>query len=381
MGTYPISAAAAVAMLFFGSAAGAQEQEEMPPAPVGVLELELHTVPRVFELPGRARAYEEAVIRPRVDGIVTGVLYSPGAEIKAGDPMFSIGSETYDASVAEAEAAAASATATVEQAEAAHARAQRLLGSGTTQTDLENALSTLQQARASLKAAQAKLNIARTQLSWTTVTSPIDGMASVPEVSVGALVSASQTDALAHVTRLDPIDVDMYEPFGSISRIRDEIGSGDLRVNEGFQARLTLDNDIVYQGSGEFIAPDYKVSSTTGTVEVRFRFENPDFTILPGMFVRGQVKLGETDALLVPQLAAQRGRDGKLTAWVAQDGVAQQRVLTEDGVFEHSWIISDGLSAGDLLIVNGLSAITQGAPVAPVPVQIDASGVIGAKVD
>lgn len=346
------------------------------PKSVGTLALETQSVPRIYTVPGRAVAYEQAGIRPRVTGIIREILYKPGTAITAGTPMFRLDTETYEASVAQAEANVASSRAAVTQADAAYDRAQRLVGSGSTQVDLESALATLEQARASLQSSEAALTLAQIELSWTTVTSPIDGMASVADITVGALVSANQADSLATVIRLDPIEVDMYEPSGRIQRVRDDMASGRLRLNDKLLAHLTLENGDTYSGAGEFVAPGFSVSTTTGTIDFRFRFANPDARILPGMFVRGQVELGQFDALLVPQSAATRGRDGQLTAWVIEDGKAAQRKLTEDGVHQNAWIITEGVAEGDQLIIDGFSGLTVGAEVAPIAATIDENGVV-----
>lgn len=365
---------AASAVLWAGCAVA--QTPEPAARQVGVIDLVVQEVPRVYVLPGRAVAFEEADIRPRVGGIVTEIIYAQGEAIEAGDPMFRIDPVTYEAAVAQATANLASARAAVPQAEAAYGRAQALVGSGSTQATLESALATLEQARAAVQGNEATLKLAETELSWTTVTSPIDGMASLTGVSVGDLVTASQADVMATVTRLDPIEVDMYEPSVRLLQIRNDMTEGRLRLAERLQASLTLENGETYEATGEFVAPGYTVSTTTGTVDFRFRFDNPDNRLLPGMFVRGRVELGQTDALLVPQLAATRRRDGQLTAWVIEDGKAAQRELSEDGSYQNSWIVTGGLAEGDQLIVDGRTGLTEGAAVTPVPIEIDAQGVI-----
>ncbi len=186
-----------------------------------MVSVKAESVPLVSTRPGRAVAQDAVDIRPRVDGFVTEVLYKPGQPIKAGDPMFRIDPTTYEAAVEEARANLASAKAAVPQAEAAYERSRKLQDSGSTRADLEEALATLEQARASVSAAEAALRMAEAELSWTTITSPLDGLPSVAAVSPGDLVTAGQSDALATVTQLDPIDVDMYEPSARLQRIRD----------------------------------------------------------------------------------------------------------------------------------------------------------------
>ncbi|MGO4853672.1 efflux RND transporter periplasmic adaptor subunit [Phaeovulum sp. W22_SRMD_FR3] len=347
------------------------------PAQVGVIEMQPQSVPLKQTLPGRAVAYEQAAIRPRVSGMVSEILYTPGQPLPKGTPMFRLDADSYEATVAADQAALAQAEAALPAAEAALARAEQLRGSGITAADVESAQVTLAQAQASVQSAQAALKLAQTQLSWTTITSPIDGVADVAAVSVGDLVTAAQTDALTTVTRLDPIYVDMIEPSAHILAVRDQIESGALTRSAELEATLVLENGETLKSAGKLIAPGFTVSTTTGTVGLRFQFDNPDLRILPGTFVRGEVVLGTIDAYLVPQRATTRARDGSLTAWFAgADNKAAKHTLITSGTNSNAWIVTEGVSAGDRLIVDGISSLTEGAEVAPVAVTINALGVV-----
>lgn len=365
-----------LAGLFAMTAAAFAQDGQMPPKQVGVVQLKTQDIPRIVTLPGRAVSGADALIRPQVGGMITEILYTEGSAVKKGDPMFQIDRSTYDANLSSAEASVTSAQAALTESETSYSRTERLLGSGTTQAQVDAARATLDQARAALQTAQASLQLAQKQLEWTTVTSPIDGMATVAEVSVGDLVTASQSDELATVVQLDPIDVDMYEPSVRMLSVFNDITSGRLSVNEKLTATLTLETGETYQAEGELLAPGFTVSTSTGAVDTRFRFANPDNLILPGMFLRGQVDLGTMRGILVSQSAATRNRTGQLTAWVIVDGKAQQRNLHDDGTYQNSWIVTDGVAEGELLAVDGLTGLTDGAEVVTIPVTYDETGVV-----
>ncbi len=342
---------------------------------VGVIEMHRQPAPRIVTLPGRAVAYEQVKIRPRVDGVIEKILYEPGRPLKVGDPLFKLDDASYAAEVASNEAALAAAEAALPVAQAAYDRALNLKDTGYTQAEVEQAKSTLASAHATLDAAKAALEFSRIQLSWTTILSPIDGLADVASVSVGDLVASAQTDALTTVTRLDPIDVDIIETSARILSVRRLIDEGALTLNDRLDARLTLENGEVYEGSGRLVAPGNSVSTTTGTVTMRFRFQNPDRRILPGMFVRGELEIGDIQAFLVPQRAAARDKSGRLTAFVAgEDGKAAQAELTELGDYRNSWIVTGGLDEGARLIVDGLKTLRAGMAVEPVETTLDAEG-------
>lgn len=371
----PVVCVSFLALWFLSLPAQAQ-QDQMPPTQVGVVQVQPQPVPRILTLPGRAVAQSEAAIRPRVGGLVTEILYKPSTALETGAPMFRIDPTTYEANLKSAQAQVSSAQAALTEARTSFGRTEQLLGSGTTQAQVDQSRATLEQAEAALQAAEAALTLAQAELDWTTVTSPIDGMASVAAVSVGDLVTAGQAQALATVTSLDPIEVDMYEPSARMLSLREDISEGRLQLNERLQATLTLETGETYAATGELVAPGFTVSTSTGAVDTRFRFDNPRRLILPGMFLRGQIDLGTTEAFLVTQNAATRGKTGQLTAWVVRDNKAVQVNLTDDGSYRNHWIVTDGLEPGDLLAVDNLAALSEGAAVTAVPVTLDENGVV-----
>lgn len=343
---------------------------------VGAVEMNVQEVPQIVTSPGRAVAFQEVEVRPRVGGVIEEILYTPGQSLEVGDPLFRIDDASYVAAVATARADVATAEANLPVMQAAYDRAEQLSGRGYTEAEVEAARASLAEARATLDATKAALDYAHTELSWTTLKSPIAGRADVATVSVGDLVTAGQTDALTTIVRSDPIYVDMMEASARILSFRKGIAEGTLKQNDALEATLTLENGDVFRGTGKLVTPGNDVSTSTGTVTIRFEFDNPEHVLLPGMFVRGEVTLGTTQAFLVPQRAATRGNSGQLTVYiVGDDGTAKQVALNDDGSHENAWIVREGLSEGDKLIVDSLSSLRVGQAVTPVAVTIDEDGV------
>ncbi|MCA0995538.1 efflux RND transporter periplasmic adaptor subunit [Alloyangia pacifica] len=343
---------------------------------VGVVTLETADVPYSVTLPGRSTAFEEVAIRPRVDGVISEILYEPGSDVKKGDVLFRIDGDTYQADVAAAEADVAGAEAAQRSAEATLTRYQKLVGTGVTAADVDTAEVDVMQAKATLSAAQAALELAQLDLDRTEIASPIDGIAVLPEVSVGDLVTANQSDELTTVTRIDPIYVDVQESITRIQQTRARLDQGSLNRGERIEAELELENGAMFEGQGTFVSPPVSVSTTTGTSVVRLRFDNPRRGILPGQFLRVKLTFGTTPAVLVPQNATSRASDGTLTAFVYQDGMAVKRTLTYDGSHNNAWMVSEGVEAGEQLIVDGLRNLQDGASVTPVEVAISETGVV-----
>lgn len=343
---------------------------------VGVMVLSETELPFTTTLPGRAVAKEQTEIRPRVEGVIEEIAYTAGQRVEAGDVLFRLDAETYEAAYASAEAARDSAEATLITAQAAYDRYAKLEGVGASTSDLESARATLAQAKASVKSAEADLKQAQLDLDRVEIRSPIAGIPDVPEFSVGSLVTANQTDALTTVTRLDPIYVDVSESSTRLMRIRERFKEGTLSPGKELDVSLTLENGAVYDGKGTLVSPGVTVSTTTGSIDLRFEFDNPDRMILPGQFLRVDVTLGTSKAILVPQRATTRQSDGTLTAFVAQDGAAHQVTLSYSGTAQNAWIVTDGVRVGDQVILDGLTNLTDGAEITTVPVTINAAGVV-----
>ncbi|NTI78541.1 efflux RND transporter periplasmic adaptor subunit [Agrobacterium rhizogenes] len=363
--------------LLAGAAHSQQTAQSSSPVKVGALTLKRQAVPQIFDLPGRAVAYEQVDIRPRVDGVIKKIAFTPGRPLKVGDPLFELDDASYAATVASDQADVAKAEVDLPVKQAAYDRALKLKGQGYTDTEVETALSNLASAKATLEAAKATLNYALTQLSWTKITSPIDGVPEVSEVSVGDLVTSGQSDALTTVTRLDPIYVDMLEPSARLLNIRQKIDNGSIVRNQKLSANLELEDGETYTGNGSMISPSAKVSTSTGTLSIRFQFENADRKILPGMFLRGTVEIGKTQAFLIPQRATDRSATGKLTAYiVGDDGEAKQVSFSSTGTYNNNWIVTDGLKEGQRLILDGLKTMATGTAVDPVTGEIDENGLV-----
>ncbi|WP_305346342.1 efflux RND transporter periplasmic adaptor subunit [Cypionkella sp.] len=346
------------------------------PTGVGTVTMQTVEVPYIRTLPGRAVAFETGEIRARVSGVVEEILYAAGDNLNPGDPMFRIENLTYVAAFASAKAALAGAMVQRDTAQATVDRYMTLQGSAVSKADLQTAQATAAAAVASYAAAQAAVDVAQLDLDRTTVRSPIAGIAGISNVSIGALVTANQTDALATVTRLDPIYIDVSDSSAGMLRIRAQIDDGSLKMGTKVGVALVLEDGQTYDGEGTVVVLGNVVSASTGTFDLRVQFDNPKRLILPGQFLRVQLTLGTTSAKLVPQRATGRNSDGTLTVFVAKDGVAKKVALTSSGSQDNAWIITGGIEDGDLVIVDGLTNLRDGTAIKPVPVTIDADGVV-----
>ncbi|WP_135506939.1 efflux RND transporter periplasmic adaptor subunit [Roseovarius aestuariivivens] len=361
--------------LIFAPPVSAQAPGGQGPKPVGVITLEKQAVPFTLTVPGRAVAFQESLIRPQVSGIIEDVVYDEGADISTGDIMFRINDDTYAADVRAAEAMVARAESALQAARNTLSRTEQLRELATSEAQLEDARVGVLSAEAELDSALATLELARLDLERTEITSPIDGEASVAAVSVGAVVTARQAEALATVTRLDPIYVDLVESSARVVRIQDLIRNGAINTDEAYRFDLILETGDTYDQPGKLVSQSAGVSTTTGTAEFRVRFPNPEHILRPGQFLRVDVTLGTRQAFLVPQRAARRNAEGVLTFYLVRDGKAEQIRAESLGVYDNAWIVAEGIEPGERLVVDGLTGLRSGAEVAPQPVTLTKDGV------
>ncbi|WP_283214446.1 efflux RND transporter periplasmic adaptor subunit [Sphingomonas sp. 2SG] len=342
-----------------------------PPAEVGVVTLTTSPVTTTTVLTGRTAATAMSEVRPQVDGIIKARLFTEGALVRAGQPLYQIDPRLYRATRDEAAAQVASAEAQAATAQAKVARYGRLQSAdAVARQDVDDAVATARQARASIAQYRATLRTANVQLGFTRVYAPISGRIGRSTYTQGALVSAAQTTALATIALLDPIFVDIQQSSSDVFDLRQSLASGSA-LPASTTVRLTLDNGRAYPQAGRIEFGEATVDATTGTVTLRARFPNPQGLLLPGMFVR--VTVPQTvvrNGILAPQRGITRDAKGNATALVvgADDKVVQRQITTGEAIGSN-WLVTAGLKAGDRLIVEGTDKAQPGATVKPVAVK------------
>ncbi|NOJ36407.1 efflux RND transporter periplasmic adaptor subunit [Agrobacterium vitis] len=341
------------------------------------------TAPLTTILSGRAEAFQTADIRPRVGGVIKEIAFKEGSFVKAGDLLYKIDEDTYRASLDEAKATLEKSEASVPAAEANLQRYERLANTGASQKEYEDAQTTLLQAKASVSESRASLQTAQINLDLTSVKAPFDGVTSATNYSIGNVVTASQTDSLMTLRQINPIYIKLNESSVNLLRLRAAIKAGNLKRNSGgadadtTDIRLTMEDGTEYPHVGKIDMSEMAVSTTTGTVSVRTLFDNPDDLILPGMYVRATITVGEEEGYLIPQRAASRNANGDLTAkFVNSDNKVETRTFPSSKLSGNSWLVNDGVKDGDQLILDGFQSITDNATVKPVPAQIDSKGFV-----
>ncbi|TPG54309.1 efflux RND transporter periplasmic adaptor subunit [Sphingomonas glacialis] len=362
----------AVPLLFALGACGKKSGPPAFPTPeVGFVTLSTGSVTLSTELPGRTSAFMSSEVRPQISGLIKARLFTEGSLVKAGQPLYQIDPSLYSATVQQATASLASAQANAVTATAKAARYGRLTDiEAVSQQDKDDVIAAAGQARASVAQAQATLRTARINLAFTRITAPITGRIGRSAYTQGALVTASQTDALATIQRLDPIFVDITQSSAKIIALRQALASGGA-LPASATIRLKLENGTDYPQVGRIEFAEATVDQNTGSVTIRARFPNPNNLLLPGMFVRiVSPEAIVPNAILAPQDGISRDPTGAATALVVgADNKVVQKTVTADRAIGNKWLITAGLKAGDKLIVEGVDKAKPGALVKPVAVK------------
>lgn len=345
---------------------------------VGVMVVHYQPTLLTTELPGRTSPYQEADVRPQVNGILIRRLFEEGGTVHAGQPLYQIDPAPYQASFDSSKAALANAQANLATTRAKAERYANLLKQNAiAPQDYDDALAAWKQAEANVLQSQANLESARINLGYTNITAPITGRIGRSLVTVGALVTADQTNVLATIDTLDPIYVDINQSSAELLALRKALTEGQLSgaTPETTRVTLLLEDGSKYPLEGTLKFSEASVDPNTGAVVLRAVFPNPRGLLLPGMYVRARIVEGvDPHAILAPQQAVSRDEKGEPTVLVVdKHGIARLRILQTSQAIGSSWLVTAGLAPGDKMIVDGLQNLQPGTPVHAVPASIPQS--------
>ena len=330
-------------------------EQKMPPPLVTYITIQEQPVQLTAELPGRTDPFAVSEVRPQINGIVQKRLFTEGATVKAGQALYQIDPGPYRAALASAEASLAS-TKTRADRYAALLQAQAIAPQ-----EADDAKSAYLQAKAAADAARINVN-------YTRIVAPISGRIGASSVTEGALVTANQATALATISTLDPIYVDIDQSSAELLALRRAMQSGQITAGVA-DVTLKLDDGSDYAQHGKLQFTDVTVNQSTGSVRLRAIFPNADGFLLPGMYVRATVVEGvDPHGILVPQPAVNHDVKGQPTAVVVDEkNIARLRVLTTGRAVNGNWQVLSGLKPGDKLIVDGVQKAMPDMPVTATP--------------
>jgi membrane fusion protein (multidrug efflux system) len=358
-----------IAAASLNAACSKPEVAAAAPPEVYVVPVVQKDVPTYLDLVGQTEGTQDVDVRARVEGFLDSMNFREGSFVKKGELLYTIDPKQYEAALASAKADKANAQARFEKASNDVARYTPLVSKqAVSQQELDNARSAKDAATAELAAAAAAIDKAALDLSYTRVTSPVDGLIGFTKVKPGALVGRGEPTLLTTVSQINPIVLRVGLTEADYLKVAKR--SQD-RAGEAPQAKdieLTLADGTVYQEKGAVTTVERAVNASTGTLSVQIAFPNPGSVLRPGQYGRARVLLEmRKDALLVPQRAVQQLQSLTSVAVVGSDNKVTFRNVKAGPRVDTLWVIDEGLKPGEKVVAEGLQALRDGMEVRSKP--------------
>jgi membrane fusion protein, multidrug efflux system len=308
---------------------------------------------------GNAQAFYTARITSRVDGQLQDIAFSEGQLVHKGEVLARVDPRPFQAAFDQA-----SATREKDVAQLANAKRDldRYLSlepehlASRQQIDTQKALVT--QLEAQIQADAAAVENAKTQLSYTNITSPIDGNTGIRLVDPGNIVHASDATGIVVVTQVQPISVVFTLPEDTLSQVSASLAAGKVQV-----VALSRD-DTTELDRGTLALIDNQIDQATGTAKLKATFPNASHKLWPGEFVNARVLVRtEHGALTIPSAALQRGPDGPFAYVVKSDNTVDVRKLQTDGENGDVAVVRSGLQDGERVVTSNQFRLQAGTHV------------------
>ena len=320
--------------------AAAGQQRQMPPSKVDVFVAKKSNVPISFDYTATLTSQQDVIIYPKVSGTIIKQFFKPGDSVKAGDKLFLIDPEKYQAGYDALEAAIGVANANLKNAQTEFNRISNLYKkNAVSQKDYDAAVSALEIANANLLSARANAKNAKIDLSYTSIAAPFDGVLGDNLVDVGSLVVANTTQ-LVRLTKINPIEAHFHiSDVDNLNRVKMQESSLWVQTNSGAVLKVGSEE---FSGKVNFI--DNVVNTNMGSVLAKAEFNNDEGKLLPGMF--GHIKMDgfyQKDGFKIPQVALQQ-TDVKTYVLVVTDGKVASKDVKITYQTSDAAVVSEGLN-------------------------------------
>jgi multidrug efflux system membrane fusion protein len=331
-----------------------------PPAiPVTVASVTRRDVPIFLQGLGTVQASNTIAIRSQIDGKLQSVDFVEGQEVHRGNTLAVIDARALRAALDQAVAKKAQDQAQLTTAQRDLDRFKTLvLKNAETQQNVDSQQGKVDQLKAMIDADQAAIDSAQTQLSYATITAPIDGRVGFRQVDAGNIIHANDQNPLTVLTLIRPVVATFTLPQKDLTDVRAAMRRGPVPV-------IAFDQDNVHElAAGELMLVDNLIDQTTSTIRLKATFANTDDLLWPGEFVHLRVQVDtRKGAVTIPEVALQRGPQGTF-AWVIKaDNTAEQRPIETAPVNDEVAIVTKGLAPDERVVVNGQYRLQAGARV------------------
>ena len=372
-------------MTVFASCEKPPSTSSTGPPEVLVTEVIQKEVPVIREFVGTLNGVENAQVRAREVGYLQTISYQQGGYVKKGDLLFEIDPRPFIAALDQAKSQLQEAQATLLGVEFDAKSAKELFEKKViSEQQYTNETQGYQTKLAAVAAAQAAVDNAQLNLSYTKITSPLDGIAGQQQAQIGDLVGTGENQVLTTVSQIDPMWFLLPISEQTYWEFADDLKEWMKRTEAERQAKveLILADGSVYPHKGKFAFVGRYVDEKTGTIQIAVSFPNPELTLRPGQYGRARAEIKTLpDALLIPQQALSQLQGNDQVAVVNPDGKAEIRAVKVGQLYGRNMIVvTEGVKLGEKVIVEGFQRVRQGMEVSAKP-YTDASTTQGAQND
>ena len=329
-----------------------------PPLPsVTVIQPKISDVPIYLEYPGHIEAYKTVNLQAQVSGDLTGMYFEEGQEVKKGQLLFTIDDRPYQAALAKAEAALRGSIAALKYSKETVSRYTDLAKEKfVSQLNYDEYVTNSLEHDASMQANLAELDTARINLSYCTLSAPMDSVAGKKEIDIGNFISVGEQTPLIVLNQIDPVFAAFYVPDVDLPIIQTmQLKSGPLSTeiylngekSESFKGTLTLIDNLVDQA--------------TGSIFMKATIPNSEKDLWPGEFVDVRIILStQKNAILLPSQAIQLGQKGYFTFVINKENKAELRLVEIGQRYDEYISIVSGIEPEDTVVLNGQLNLTSG---------------------
>lgn len=268
-----------------------------PLAPVQAASAVTESVPQYLNGLGTVTAANTVTVRSRVDGNLMSIHFTEGQQVKAGDLLAEIDPRPYQVALMQAQGQLARDQATLANARRDLARYQKLAKTSlVSQQDLDTQNALVSETLGTIKADEGSIASAQLNLTYSRITSPIDGRVGLKQVDIGNYITSGDTNGLVVITQTHPVDVVFSVAENNISQIMQAQKSGEPLLVEAWDRS---NQHLITRG--KLLSLDNQIDATTGTIKIKARFDNQDDLLFPNQFVNARLKVNTLqDAVVIP---------------------------------------------------------------------------------
>ena len=328
---------------------------EYPVVTVGTSQADMQTT-----YPGSIKGVQDVEIRPKVQGFLTQINVKEGQTVSAGQVLFVIDNETYQAQVRQAQAAVNAAQQQVNTAKLTYTNAQQLHAKKVIgDYELQTSQNTFESAQAQLAQAQASLASAKEMLSYCYVKSPASGVVGTLPFKKGALVSGS--NVLTNVSNISTMEV-YFSVTEKEAMVISQKGLQSLPA-----VKLQLADGTIYANEGTVSKMSGVIDAATGSVQLIATFPNPEKLLKSGATGTIVIPRQATNAIIIPQGCVSEVQNKKFVYLVGADNKVKYSEIKVDPQNDgKNFVVTEGLKVGDKYVSNGITKLSDQMEIVPI---------------